>query len=196
MVSTTLLKKCNARKLSYKYVHHPTLFTIKSYLIETSDKTPRNGRGGKSWHRRPRPRQRPLPAGTTLFVVLRSLDFPLQLYHLRSSSKSAGASLFGLTQYYAYIAAMVFATSARHVFWQLYISEREMPLSFALFACTFNTVMNGLIECRHVIMGACVECAGERGGVMLGSVDEGTRAGDVLFGELCGDVRGPAEESV
>jgi hypothetical protein len=84
----------------------------------------------------------PSPVGTTLFVLLRSLDFPLQLYLLRSSSKTSGESLFGFTPYYACIATMVLTASARHVFWQLFISEQVMPPSFALIACTFNTVMN------------------------------------------------------
>jgi hypothetical protein len=86
----------------------------------------------------------PFPMGNTLFVLLCSLDFPLQLYLLRCSSKTSGSSLFGLTPYYACIAAMVLTASARHVFWQLYISEQEMPSSFALMACTFNTAMNAL----------------------------------------------------
>jgi hypothetical protein len=84
----------------------------------------------------------PSPLGTTIFVLLRSLDFPLQLYPFRSSSQTSGASFFGLTPYYACIAGMVLVASTRHVFWQLYISEQEMPPSFALMACAFNTVMN------------------------------------------------------
>lgn len=84
------------------------------------------------------------PVGTSLFVLFRILDIPLQLYLLRCSSKSSGDSLFGLTPYYACLLGMAIIASARHVFWQLYISEQILPVSFALMVGMFNSSVNAM----------------------------------------------------
>jgi protein-S-isoprenylcysteine O-methyltransferase Ste14 len=86
----------------------------------------------------------PSPAGTTLFVLFRALDIPLELFLLRIKSKTSGDSLFGLTPYYACLLAMVITSSARHIFWQLYVSEQAMPVSFAVMVCIFNSSMNAM----------------------------------------------------
>ncbi|CZR66693.1 uncharacterized protein PAC_16594 [Phialocephala subalpina] len=83
--------------------------------------------------------------GSLLFITLRSLDVPFQLYLLRRYPlTTSGSSYLGLSPYYATVASMVVVTSIRHVFWKLVIGEQVLAPSFAMIVSTFNTVFNGL----------------------------------------------------
>lgn len=85
--------------------------------------------------------------GNILFLTLRTLDVPLQLWFL-SHTLPQTTSVFNtgsnLSPYYALILGMTIITSLRHAYWKLAMAEQLMPPAFAVMVSIFNSTMNGL----------------------------------------------------
>ncbi|KAH0559340.1 hypothetical protein GP486_004148 [Trichoglossum hirsutum] len=111
------------------------------------------------------------PIGTTLFVILRLLDLPLQyalltqklgayiLQLLRTRAVTpqiTRTTVLDLTPYQLAVFAMAMGTTIKHIFWVLYISQLEMPVAAAVMIPTFNTVFNSV----NSLLSICVLTSG------------------------------------
>ncbi|KAI9859770.1 MAG: hypothetical protein M1813_006487 [Trichoglossum hirsutum] len=107
------------------------------------------------------------PLGTTLFVILRLLDLPLQyalltqglgaylLHLLRTETialQTTRTTVLDFTPYQLVVFAMAMGSTLRQIFWVLYISQLEMPMATAAMISAFNTGFSSV----NALLSICV----------------------------------------
>lgn len=101
----------------------------------------------------------PTASGTFTFTALRALDLPFQWWLLRSGAGAAllrrlGASpvqqkplantstILGLSPYHALVFGLAVGSSAKQIYWKLFVGDTVMPATFASIVSIYNTTLN------------------------------------------------------
>ncbi|KAF7198310.1 putative O-methyltransferase ustE [Pseudocercospora fuligena] len=137
--------------------------------------------------------------GTIIFVTLRLLDLPLQWYLLRSglgieilrklgatpvtTSSSTPITFLGLSPYHTLIFALAVGSSAKQIYWKLFIGEQLFAPGFATVVSVYNTLLNSFNTLLALWAYTSQQPAEQQSfGPMLVFPPDSVKVGKLLFG--------------